>query len=150
MSLARTFRRTGYKQSAGFTLIEILAAFLIFALSFAVIMQIMSSSMRNTRIAGDLTQAALYAQSKMDMLGIEAPVEEGSDSGEFDQRYRWDMRVEPYTIDDERGIDSERIPVDLYQVTLTVFWQNGGREESTDFTTLYAQDRNYQSRAFGR
>jgi len=150
MSKSHTFRRTGYKQSAGFTLIEILAAFLIFALSFAVIMQIMSSSMRNTRIAGDLTQAALYAQSKMDMLGIEAAVEEGSDSGEFDQRYRWDMRVEPYTIDDERGIDSERIPVDLYQVTLSVFWQNGGREESTDFTTLYAQDRNYQSRAFGR
>ncbi len=143
-------RRPQQRQSGGFTLIEILAAFLVFALSFAVIMQIMSSSLRNTRIAGDLTQAALYAQSKMDMLGIEAPVEEGSDSGEFDQRYRWEMHTTPYQVDDDRGIDPETIPVDLFRVVLTVYWRKGGREESADFTTLYAQDRNYQTRAFGR
>ena len=137
-------------RQAGFTLIEILAAFLIFSLSFAVIMQIMSSSLRNTRVAGDLTQAALYAQSKMDMLGIDAPVEEGSDSGEFDQRYRWDMQIEPYLVADGRGIDPETIPVDMFRITLTVYWQKGVREENADFTTLYAQDRNYQSRAFGR
>jgi len=140
----------GRLRSRGFTLIEILAAFLVFALSFAVIMQIMSSSLRNTRVAGDLTQAALYAQSKMDMLGIDAPVEEGSDSGEFDQRYRWEMQTELYTIDDERGIDPETIPVDMYRIMLTVYWQKGGREENADFTTLYAQDRNYQTRAFRR
>lgn len=136
--------------SRGFTLIEILAAFLVFGLSFAVIMQIMSSSLRNTRVAGDLTQAALYAQSKMDMLGIEAPVEEGSDSGEFDKRYRWEMRTDLYTVDDDRGIDQELIPVDLYRVSLQVFWDRGGGEEATTFTTLYAQDPNYQFRAFGR
>lgn len=138
------------RRQAGFTLIEILAAFLIFALSFAVIMQIMSSSLRNTRIAGDLTQAALHAQSKMDMLGIDAPVEEGSASGEFDQRYRWDLQIEPYNIADERGIDPETIPVDMFWVALTVYWQKGAREESADFVTLYAQDRNYQTQAFGR
>lgn len=150
MWLQQTIARPGRLRSRGFTLIEILAAFLVFALSFAVIMQIMSSSLRNTRVAGDLTHAALYAQSKMDMLGIDAPVEEGADSGEFDQRYRWEMQTELYTVDDERGIDPETIPVDMYRIMLTVYWQKGGREESADFTTLYAQDRNYQSRAFGR
>ncbi|GAB4117288.1 MAG: type II secretion system GspH family protein [Gammaproteobacteria bacterium] len=150
MRLQQTTARPGRLRSRGFTLIEILAAFLVFALSFAVIMQIMSSSLRNTRVAGDLTQAALYAQSKMDMLGIDAPVEEGADSGEFDQRYRWEMQTELYTVDDERGIDPETIPVDMYRIMLTVYWQKGGREESADFTTLYAQDRNYQTRAFGR
>lgn len=150
MWLQQTTARPGRLRSRGFTLIEILAAFLVFALSFAVIMQIMSSSLRNTRVAGDLTHAALYAQSKMDMLGIDAPVEEGADSGEFDQRYRWEMQTELYTVDDERGIDPETIPVDMYRIMLTVYWQKGGREESADFTTLYAQDRNYQSRAFGR
>ena len=140
----------GCWRHSGFTLLEILAAFLIFSLSFAVIMQIMSSSLRNTRVAGDLTQAALHAQSKMDMLGIEAPVEEGSDSGEFDQTYRWYMQIDPYTIEDDRAIDNEAIPVDLFRVALTVYWDKGAREESADFTTLHAQDRNYQSRAFGR
>ncbi|MDA3933898.1 MAG: type II secretion system protein [Gammaproteobacteria bacterium] len=144
LQLARSSR------SGGFTLIEILAAFLVFALSFAVIMQIMSTSMRNTRVAGDLTQAALYAQSKMEMLGIDAPVEEGSENGEFDDKYHWEMQTELYNIEDERGLDPELIPVDLYKVALQVYWRKGNHEESADFTTLYAQDRNYQTRAFGR
>jgi general secretion pathway protein I len=111
-------------------------------------MQIMSASLRNTRVAGDLTQAALYAQSKLDMLGIEAPVEEGRRSGEFDDRYRWDMDITLADVDDGRGVDPEQIPVDLYRVDLEVYWDRGGREQDASFTTLYAQDRNYETQAF--
>ena len=134
---------------AGFTLLEILAAFLVFSISAAIAMQGMSASLRNTRLSGNLTQVALYAQSKMDLLGIEAPIEEGSDSGDFDDDYRWSMTIELYDPADERGIDPDLIPVDLYQITLEVFWQQGVDEQSTLFTTLYAQDRNFESREFG-
>lgn len=146
----RNARPGGAQCCGGFTLIEILAAFLVFGLSFGVIMQIMSSSLRNTRAASDLTQAALYAQSKIDMLGIEAPVEEGSESGEFDERYRWKMQADLYTVDDDRGIDQQMIPVDLYRISLQVIWDKGGREKTSTFTTLYAQDQNYQPQIFGR
>lgn len=137
------------QRSKGFTLLEIMAAFLVFSLSFAVIMQVVSSSLRNTRLAGNLTQAALYAQSKMDMLGIEAPVEEGSDSGDFDEKYTWEMQIIPYQPEDGRVLNTDLIPVDLYQVDLTVFWEEARRQQQTTFTTLYSQDRNFQSRAFG-
>ena len=132
----------------GFTLLEILAAFLVFTLSFAVVMQVMSSSLRNTRLSGELTQAALYAQSKMDLLGIDAPVEEGSDAGEFDEKYTWEMQISPYDPAEGRALNNELIPVDLYQIDLTVYWHQSHQQQSSTFTTLYAQDRNFQSRAF--
>lgn len=139
---------TVHSRQQGFTLLEVLAAFLVFALSFAVVMQVMSSSLRNTRLSGNLTQAALYAQSKMDLLGIEAPVEESSDSGEFDDEYSWEMQITPYQPEDGRTLNNELIPVDLYQVDLTVYWEEARQQQQTTFTTLYAQDRNFQSRAF--
>ena len=57
---------------AGFTLIEVMAAFAIFAVLFGVMLQILSTSISNTRRSGDFTQAALLAQSQLDMIGIEA------------------------------------------------------------------------------
>ena len=47
----------------GFTLIEVMAAFAIFAVLFGVLLQILSTSISNTRRSGDFTQAALLAQS---------------------------------------------------------------------------------------
>jgi len=135
-------------QQQGFTLLEILLAFVVFTLSFAVVMQVVSSSLRNTRLSQNLTQVALYAQSKMDLLGIDGPVEEGSSSGDFDDKFRWEIQVELYQADDGRGLNQELIPVDLYQVDMTVYWQQARNEQKTTLTTLYAQDRNFQSRAF--
>lgn len=146
MRHVQRIRKNGYQQ--GFTLLEILLAFVVFALSFAVVMQVVSSSLRNTRLSKDLTQAALYAQSKMDLLGIDGPIEEGSSSGDFNDRYRWEIQVELYEADDGRGLNQELIPVDLYQVDMTVYWRQANNEQNTTFTTLYAQDSNFQSRAF--
>ncbi len=135
-------------RQSGFTLLEIMAAFLVFTLSFAVVMQVMSASLRNTRLSGNLTQAALFAQSKMDLLGIEAPMEESADSGEFDDKYSWEMQITLYQPDDDRSLNSELIPVDLYQVDLVVYWEQARKQQEATFTTLYSQDRNFQSRAF--
>ena len=84
--------RGGARQQ-GFTLIEMLAAFVVFALGFAVMMDVASSGMRNARRAAEQTEAALWAQSLMDAAGIDAKIEPGASSGKFDRKYRWDMQV---------------------------------------------------------
>ena len=135
-------------RSGGFTLLEVLAAFMVFALSFAVIMQIVGSGVRNTRRASDMTQAALYAQSKLDLLGVEAPIEEGASSGQFNDKYSWELTIEPYRFPDG-GPDPEQIPIDLYRVELRVLWDTGaGTTRSADFVTMQSQDRNYNQGAF--
>ena len=80
----------------GFSLIELVAAFVVFAIGFGVLMGILSASIRNTRLAADYTQAALWAQSQLDIVGIGEKLEPGRKSGRFDDRFRWELDISKY------------------------------------------------------
>jgi len=137
---------TGRQRQAGFTLIEVMAAFAIFAVLFGVILQILSTSISNTRRSGDFTQAALLAQSQLDMIGIESLPQPGQSSGRYNDDYSWELIIEPYRIPDDRGVTFEDLPIDLYYVGLTVFWGEGRFERSALFETLRSVDRFYAER----
>lgn len=149
---ALAIRRAGSRPSrqpssqAGFTLIEVMAAFAIFAVLFGLILQILSTSVSNTRRSGDFTQAALLAQSKLDMVGIEELPEAGRYSGEFNNDYSWELLIEPYFIEDGDGASYEELPIDLYYVGLTVYWREGVRDRTARFETLRSVDRFYAER----
>lgn len=129
----------------GFTLIEVVAAFAIFALLFGVTLQILSTSMSNTRRAGDLTLAALWAQSVLDVAGVEDMIEPGRRSGRFDERFSWNLDISEELVFDERGLDPLDLPISLYRLELTVEWgENPVR--SAVFTTLRAVDTHWQER----
>jgi len=86
----------------GFSLIEMVAAFLVFAIAMGVLMQILAGSIANTRRSADYTMAALWAQSKLDTVGVGEPIEAGHSDGEFDDTYRWDLeitQVDPLTVE---------------------------------------------------
>ncbi len=78
----------------GFSLIEMVAAFLVFAIGMGVLMQILATSMRNTRQSSDYTMAALWAQSKLDTVGVGSPIEAGRSNGRFDDVYGWELDIE--------------------------------------------------------
>lgn len=130
----------------GFTLIEVMAAFAIFAVLFGLMLQILSTSISNTRRSGDFTQAALLAQSQLDMVGVEALPRPGQYSGRYNDQYSWELIIEPYQIPDDRGVPYEDLPIDLYYVGLTVFWGEGRAERSALFETLRSVDRFYAER----
>ena len=48
-------------RQAGFSLIEMVAAFLVFAIGIGVLMQVLATSMHSTRASSDYTMAALWA-----------------------------------------------------------------------------------------
>src|SRR5690348_14375364 len=77
----------------GFTLVELVAAFVIFALGFGVLLQILSSCLHTTAQSADYTRAALWAQSLLDPLGVGEPLREGGASGRFDDKYRWQLSI---------------------------------------------------------
>ena len=64
MRILRTGRGPGASRSGGFTLLEVLLAFVIFALSFATVLEILSGSLRSTMRARDYSEAALLAQHR--------------------------------------------------------------------------------------
>ncbi len=133
------------RRAGGFTLIEVMAAFAVFALLFGVILQVLSTSMSNTRRAGDFTQAALWAQSRLDVAGLEEMLEPGRTSGRFDDRYSWIMEVEEAMVFDERGLDAVDLPIALYSLKLTVEWGEQNPRQAV-FRTLRSVDVHWEER----
>ena len=129
----------GRQTSRGFTLLEVMLAFVIFALSFATVLEIMAGSMRSVRRASDDTQVALYAQSIMDLVGTEIPIEAGEFSGIGMDRYEWQLGIYLYEASDEdlRTQElSEMSGVELYKVDLDINWETGRRQRDLHFSTM--------------
>jgi general secretion pathway protein I len=133
------------RRSAGFTLLEVMLAFVIFALSFATVLEIMAASMHGVGRAKDDTEVALLAQTLMDQVGIEIPVEEGEYSGTNMDRYRWKMGVSLYdagTETERQGMSTQELAdlsgIELYRVDLYVDWEAGKRERSLHFSTIHS------------
>lgn len=126
-------------KSRGFTLLEVMLAFVVFALSFAAILEIMAGSMRGIRRAESDTEVALLAQSIMDQVGIEIPLAEGELTGEEMDRYRWQLGIYMYDPGDADLYIQELAElsgVALYQVTLDVEWDTGWQVHSAYFSTI--------------
>jgi len=130
------------RQSRGFTLLEVMLAFVVFALSFAAVLEIMASSMRSVTQASDETEVALLAQSLMDTVGTEIPIEEGQYSGSSMDRFDWYLDISLYaSVDgDENSAYTQELAelsgVELYYVDLNIEWLAGSRERKMHFGTV--------------
>ena len=125
--------------SSGFTLIEVLLAFVVFALSFALVLEIVAGSMRSSVRARDYSEAALLAQSLMEGVGTELPLEGGSWQGEAEGGYRWTLDISDFegAGEDQRTVElAELNGTELYWVDLTLEWGDGRREREARFSTV--------------
>jgi general secretion pathway protein I len=131
----------------GFTLLELLLAFVVFALSFATVLEILSGSMRNTVRARHQTEAALTAQSVMDQLGLDIPLEAGTSMEGESGDYLWTVNIFDYGDSGENfhSVElGELTGIGLLQVDLTVRWGEPPRERTTEFSTIRAVMANRQ------
>ena len=128
----------------GFSLLEILVAFTILALSLGVLMQIFSGSLRNADVTGDQAQAVALAQSLLASAGVEATLVPGESTGVLDDKFRWLLRVSPF-VQEPRPGETEAVrsplPLDLWEVAVRVGWGGDSRlpERALTLTTLRVQ-----------
>ena len=120
-------------------MIEILAAFSVFVLAFAMALQILSGSISNTRRSAEYTQAALWAQSIMETVGMERPVEDSVEQDRFNDDYSYTLNIEPFELAGDDALLREAVPIDLYRVELVVHWGSQDRPREARFVTLRAQ-----------
>lgn len=146
---SRVLRRPLPARQAGFSLIELVAAFVVFALGFGVLMGILSASIRNTRLAAEYTQAALWAQSRMDIIGIGEKLEPGHSSGRFDDQYRWELEISKYEVPDPTNSASPEsfLGIELFRIDLQVLWGERGSPRSKHFISL--RSANAEAAAMG-
>jgi len=136
------------RRSAGFTLIELIAAFVIFALGFGILMQILGGALHTTKQSAEYTQAALYAQSLLDVQGVGEPLEEGGRSGQFDENFSWQLNVSKYqpipVTSNNTVLQAGPSPIttpggiELFQLELVVNWGNQYLMHHARFVTLRA------------
>ena len=67
-------------------------------------------------------------------LGTDLPVTEGPAEGRFDDRFSWDMLIEPYDWNAPEG--SPGTSIEPYQVTVKVFWDEASQRRSIALTAL--------------
>ncbi len=127
------------QQQSGFTLLEILVAFVVFVLAFAVVMEVITGAARNTIKSSRQTQIALLAQSKMDEVGILEPVAEGASHGRFADGTTWELQITPFDAPYDNDMQLAAPPVDLFRVDLTLSWRDRNKTRSAHFVTLRAQ-----------
>jgi len=131
----------GRRANSGFTLLEVLLAFLVFALSFATVLEIMSGSMRSTIRAREYTEAALIAQSVMDQLGLEIPVEQGVNAAGESGDHTWELDIRAYEAGPENTHSvelGELTGIELLQIDLVVSTGEPPRDKSHYFSTVRA------------
>ncbi len=116
-------------QKRGLSLVEVLVAGVILSATVVTVSALSTRSMIDTGANRAYEQAASLLDRQMtliDCLGIDAFIESGETQGEFGELapdYTWAVSAEAL------GVDS------LYEVTLVVFWPEGGGLKSLSTTT---------------
>ena len=125
------------KRQMGFTLLEILVAFSILALSLGVVLNIFSTALRGVGLGEEYSKAALLLDSRLAALGSEIPVETGSQSGtEGDgegQAFRWQITLSPFGEFDQLQALGE---LELFQVDAEVSWGANGSQRRLAVSSL--------------
>ena len=125
------------KRELGFTLIEVVVAFTLLALVFAVGFEIFSGGMSKGVELDEYSQALAIAQSKLAAAGVEEPAKDGETRGESeDRRFRWATTI---TRSDE-GVDPNKPlqgPVVLFRIESRVDWRDdSGRDRNVTLATM--------------
>lgn len=109
------------KRQAGFSLLEVVVAFVILALTLGVLMQVFSRALTTTALSGEYSRAATLAEARLNAVGIDIPQEAGSYSGEPVDGFSWQVYIEPY----QPGDVTWEPTLDAYLVTSVASWGEG-------------------------
>jgi general secretion pathway protein I len=137
----------GRRAAAGFSLLEVLVAFVILALVVTALFRLFGGALGNATAADEWTRALLVAQGRLANAAAAEPLREATEAGtEPDGRIAWRTSVVAYTPPDanpdlERA--SESMPTRLYRVSVDVRFPGvAGQERTLSLSTLKIGARN--------
>jgi general secretion pathway protein I len=129
----RCSRARNARRQQGFSLLEVIAAILLLAVTFTALMKVAGSAISLTQNAAEHSEAAMWARGKLDSAFVGEPVRLGSSSGQFNAKFRWQLDVTSW---DQVGAVPPNAPLHLYQLDLDVLWGPPGHPRSAHFRTL--------------
>lgn len=120
----------------GFTLLEILVAFVILGVAVTYIVQLFSSNMRSISRSKEYLPAVIRAETKMRDITDGDKLEEKSWGETSDEGYLMDIMVTE-TLKDR----TENISKKIMEISLTIWWPPGAKKKSLTLKTLKVIDK---------
>ena len=119
-------------RQSGFSLLEVLVAFTVFALIVGVLLGVFSGSQRAAATVQGYTAAVMVAEARLAEAAADRPYQDRSESGE-EHGIKWTVRVERY---EEDWGDNHQPTVEPYRLEVTVTWPDGARTREYRLETL--------------
>jgi general secretion pathway protein I len=127
------------RRQGGFTLIEVVVAFVMLALILSVSFEIFTRGMTRAGDLGDRANALVVAQSRLAATGAEEVLHEGVWTGESeDRRFQWQVTVRrAEELATPQGGKTPSAAYALYLIDVHVSWHGAdSRDHVLDLSTL--------------
>ncbi len=125
------------KRAAGFTLIEVVVAFVLLTLILATSFEIFTTGFARAGLLEEQSRALVIAQSRLAAAGVEETLKEGETRGESeDRRFQWTQSIRR---SDEGSAPGKPAPsvYQLYRIDVVVAWQGSdNRHRELALSTL--------------
>ena len=119
----------------GFSLLEVLVAFVVMGLVVGVLLQLFGASMRSVALSDEYSFAVQVAESQLAAVGSAIPVKQGTVSGvEEGSDYRWNVAIEPLKLDEK--LENLPVPMQVFRIEVTVTWGNGDKPRTFSLSSL--------------
>jgi type II secretory pathway pseudopilin PulG len=131
----------------GFSLLEVIFALAILIVGIVGVLAFFPVGLKASKRSGDFTVAAFLAQQQMDSIKIAGWSVYGTNNGWYNYRgYRvnYSDGESPFPINPNFSWvahveDLSPTVANLKQVTLSIYWLDGGSQQSEDFVTYLAK-----------
>ena len=120
----------GRRSAHGFSLVETIAALVIFSIGALALMEVFARCLHSTSTTAGYAHAVQLAQEMIEETITEGPLIEQTDSGNFAPsfpRHAWTLGI----------METEQIG--LYELEVVVSWDERGRERKYALNTLVAE-----------
>ena len=115
----------------GFTLLEVLVAFVLLATAVTLILQLLSSNMRALLVSEDYASSVVRLESKMREVIDTQDLEENSWNETTSDGYRFDITITKAYEERTRDLSQK-----MLEISVTMHWKQGIKDKTMTLNTL--------------